>query len=175
MIVARENAEYYGLPEATREKKQFVRRPEKHKMVRKDQLVLTGLVILCFCSFIVIAFYFAKMLAIGYQLSMAEKELALLRVESHDLYTEINQLTSLKNIEDIAVNRLGMVKPQNDRIVVVQKVEAKVPAGTEAGVVAEEKKNESKGRDAEKQREQNWLINAFAKMVDTLEDSIKSG
>jgi cell division protein FtsL len=133
-------------------------------------------VLLSFCCCLIIACYYAQVLITGYRISTAEKELARLRVESHDLYARVNQLTSLENIEAIAVHKLGMVKPQNDRIVVVQQV-SPVEQPTPATGVGGAGKAQTGIFDnpAEKQREQNWLIRTFADMVGRLEASIQTG
>ncbi|AGL02988.1 cell division protein FtsL [Desulfoscipio gibsoniae] len=177
MIVAREKAEYYGLPEMPVQNKHMRRRQAVRGLLRKERLSLTGLVLLCFCCCAIIAFYYAQVLITGYQISTAEKELTRLRVESHDLYAKVNQLTSLENIEAIAVHKLGMVKPQNDRIVVIQQVNPVQQqtdiaindddAGKTLAVIPD--------RPEEKQREQNWLIRTFADMVGRLGASIQTG
>ncbi|TYO95922.1 cell division protein FtsL [Desulfallas thermosapovorans] len=177
MIVAREKTEYYGLPE----KPSRSRRPRKgaamRGLLRKERLALTGLVLLGFSCCLVIAFYYTQVLITGYRISMAEKELARLRVESHDLYTEVNQLASLENIEAIAVHELGMVKPQNDRIVIVEqagpvKQQAVASNDAEDGQAETVTLNDPK---EEQQRGQNWLIKTFADMVGKLEASIQTG
>jgi cell division protein FtsB len=175
LIVAREKAEYYGLPQLPKEKRQT---PGKQglRLVRKERLALTGMVLLLFCSCMVIAFYYAQVLITGYRLNKAEQELALLRTESHDLYARVNQLSNLEYIEAVAVHRLGMVRPQNDRVVVVEAVE---PAGQKpaAGTVAagEPAKKDDRETAAGARREQNWVIRAFADMVGRLESSIRTG
>lgn len=176
MIVAREKAEYYGLPEMPAQDKRIRRRPAVRGLLRKDRLALTGLVLLGFCCCLIIAFYYAQVLITGYRIGTAEKELARLRVESHDLYAEVNQLTSLENIEAIAVHQLGMIKPQNDRIVVVQEVspaQQQMVANNEGDTGKAEA--DTLGRSVEKQQEQNWLLRTFADMVVRLEASIQTG
>lgn len=176
MIVAREKAEYYGLPEMPQQKRRPRSHTTKRRLVRREKLALTGLVLLLFITCAMIAFYYAQVLATGYQLNKAKSELALLRKESHYLYTEVNQLSSLKNIEYIAINELGMVKPQNDNIVTVNKTEPAAQTENAVAAAAEkETKKQSLGAASENQREQNWVIRAFTDMVGRLEASIHAG
>lgn len=174
MIVARENEEYYyGLPEQQPELVKRVRRRSVTRgLPRRDQLALTGLVLLSFCCCVIVAYYYAQVLIIGYQLNTAEEELTRLRVESHDLYAQVNQLTSLENIEAIAVQRLGMVKPQNDRIVVVQEAAPVINQAEHGDTV--QAGTGSPDSSMVKQREQNWLLRTFADMVSVWEASIQT-
>jgi len=175
LIVAREKAEYLGWAQLPEQKRRSGRRPAKQNLVRKEKLLLAGLVLVFFCSFVVIAFYYAQVLVTGYRLNQAQKELALLRKESHNLYTEVNELASLENIEYIAVHKLGMVRPQNDQVVLVQKVNPAEQAGKTSAVAADAPVNEKEQAAGQKQREGNWVIRAFADMVGRLEASIHTG
>lgn len=172
MIVAREKAQYYSLPELPGEKERPRRRPERRSLVRKEKMALTGLVVLFFCASVLIAFYYAQVLATGYWLNKTEGELAQLRKESHDLYTRVNQFSSLENVEALAVTQLGMVKPQYDQVVLVQSVAPVEQNSTAAGKTGI--KEESQQVAGEKDG-QNWVIRAFTKMVGRLEASIHAG
>ncbi len=176
MIVAREKAEYYGLPEMPKQGRGARRRSKPRGLPRKDQLTLTGLVLLSFCCSMIVVFYFAQVLITGYRMNLAETELTKLRVESNDLYAKVNQLTSLENVEAIAVHKLGMVKPQNDRIVVVQEASPVINQAVAANDGdAGRAGSSSLDRPVQKQREQNWLIRTFADMVSMWEASIQAG
>jgi cell division protein FtsL len=152
------------------------RRPAVRGLPRKDQLALTVLVLLNFCCCVIVAFYFAQVLLTGYRINIAERELTRLRIESNDLYGQVNQLTSLENVEAIAVHKLGMVKPQNDRIVVVQEaspVEKQTVAAND-GNTGRAGSN-AQAISVQKQRGPNWLIRTFADMVSMWEASIQAG
>lgn len=175
MIVAREKTPYYDLPELPVDEKKQRRRQAGRRPLRKEQLALTGLVVLFFCTSVLIAFYYAQVLVIGYKLNKAESELAQLRKESHDLYTRVNRLSSLENVEALAVNRLGMVAPCNDQVILVQSV-APPKENAEPAVAATEPENRAvAGKAAGSESEQNWVIRAFTKMVGRLEASINTG
>ena len=173
MIVAREKPQYYSLPKMPGEKKQPQSKPVRRSLKWKDKLALTGLVGLFFCSSLLIAFYFAQVLTTGYLLNNTETDLVQLRKESHDLYIRVNQFTSLENVEVLAVNRLGMVKPVNDEVIMVQSV---VPPKLPAAASADGNGVEHELRQVtDEKREQNWVIRAFTKMVGHLEASINAG
>ncbi len=172
MIVAREKPQYYSLPELPGEKKQPREKPVKRSLKWKEKVALTGLVGLFFCSSLLIAFYFAQVLATGYLLNEAERDLVQLRKESHDLYARVNQFTSLENIEVLAVSRLGMVQPENDQVILVQSVAPpEPPAVADATGAGEQELRQT----ADEKRGQNWVIRAFTEMVGQLEASIKAG
>jgi len=149
------------------QERQEIRRKAAHGLPRQDQLVLTGLVLVCFLSCVVVAFYFAQVLITGYRVSAAEKELTRLRIESNDLYAKVNQLASLENVEAIAVHKLGMVKPDNNRIVLVHGAGAPATQNAASKQIAD--------GAGQTQRQSSWLIRTFSDMVSMWETSIKAG
>ncbi|WP_027366040.1 septum formation initiator family protein [Desulfotruncus alcoholivorax] len=173
MIVAREKAEYYGLPEQPEKKRRARVRPLSEQLAMKDRIMYTGLVVIIFCSCAVIAGYYAQVLATGYKINAVEKELSLLRTESNGLFAEVNEISSLDYVETVAVNKLGMVRPANDEVVVVQAVSQAGPKSSApaAGRSVAGNKPETKqaGRDG------NWMIKAFSKMLGRMEQSIQTG
>lgn len=173
MIVAREKPQYHSLPELPGKKKQPLREPVKRYLKWKEKFALTGLVGLFFCSSMLIAFYFAQVLATGYLLNETENDLVQLRKESHDLYARVNQFTSLENIEVLAVNRLGMVQPESDQVILVQSMAPpEQPAASDTDVAGA---GQTPMQAADGKHGQNWVIRAFAKMVGHLEASISAG
>lgn len=169
MIVAREKVQYHSLPEVPAVKERPRRRPARRNLVRKEKIALTGLVVLFFCTSVLIAVYYAQVLATGYLLNKTQGELAQLRKESHDLYTRVNQFSSLENVEVLAVNRLGMVKPQSDQVILVQ---SPAPAARTSSIADPAG---GTGQMAAEKHEPNWVIRAFTKMVGRLEASIHAG
>lgn len=182
MIVAREKTEYYGLPQTPVKKEHTSSQRQTTRLVRKDRLALTGMVFLVFCSCVIISYYYAQVFSTGYRLNKAQQELNLLRTESHDLYTKVNQLSSLGYIEMAAVHKLGMVVPDNDDIVLVQApVSTQLPAETEMATTAGSKVDEPgvgskkvSGKETKVRDGQNPMIRAFADMVERLEKSIRT-
>ena len=173
MIVAREKAEYYGLPEQPEKKRRTRVRPPSAHMAMKDRIIYTGLVAIIFCSCAVIASYYAQVLATGYKINDAEKELSLLRTESNGLYADVNEISGLAYVETVAVKKLGMVRPANDEVVVVQAVSQ---AGLKSAAPAADRNAAgNKAEVKQTERDGNWMIKAFTKMLGRMEQSIQTG
>ena len=123
-------------------------------------MVLAG-----FLLSVLIIYSHSQVSNLGYQISRLEKELALLRVENHDLEGEVQRLASLDRIERIAVERLGMVKPDSDNVLIVElagkNVKESVDIPEQGNAVALSSTGEEK---------QNRLIRAFTEMVNRLEN-----
>jgi len=129
---------------------------------------LSGLILAGFLAGLVVTYYYSQVLALGYKINRLEKELALLRVENHDLDEEIRRLASLERVEYLAVNKLGMVKPDSSNILVVAVAGKALPVsgpelktGTNNGSLP--------GKD------KNHLIRAFSELVNRLENRLKPG
>lgn len=166
MIVAQEKTGYYRLPEDVPRPKKTSRK----KLYRKNhRLALIGLVFASFLVGVAITVYCSQIIALGYQITRLEKELALLRIENHSLDEEIQQMTSLGRVEFLAVNKLGMIKPDNNNILVVtldgasQLTETPDPAADEGQVAGH--------TPAEK--EKNRLLRAFDELLNRLENTIR--
>lgn len=116
MIVAQDKTGFYGLP-ADRP------RPRKNRKLkhssRGPKYLLIGMVLFSFALGILTTYFHARVYALGYQISSLQEELALLRVEKHDLDERVQQLASLDRIETLAVNKLGMVKPDSSNVLML--------------------------------------------------------
>lgn len=166
MIVAQEKTGYYGLSgEAPRPKKN---RRRKHAL-RGHRLTLTGLVLAGFLVGVLITYYYSQVLALGYQISRLEKDLGLLRVENHSLDGQIHRLASLERVESVAINKLGMVKPDSNNVLIVA-VAGKTPQASDAGVKAGQVADISPAGE-----EKSRLIRAFTELVNRLENRIWLG
>ncbi|SFG27717.1 Cell division protein FtsL, interacts with FtsB, FtsL and FtsQ [Desulfotomaculum arcticum] len=170
MIVAREKAEYYGLPEQPEKKRRTRMQP---RLAIKDRIIYTGLVAIIFCSCAVIASYYAQVVATGYKINAAEKELSLLRTESNGLFADVNEISSLAYVETVAIKKLGMVRPDNDQVVVVQAVNQ--PGLKGAAPAANKNAAGNKAGTKQSERDENWMIKAFSKMLGRMEQSIQTG
>ncbi|MFZ5596334.1 MAG: septum formation initiator family protein [Bacillota bacterium] len=117
MVVAQEKYQQYSLPE---EVVRVNRRPGRNRLPRKGKLTLTGLVLLTFCTGLIIAYYYSQVLWSGYRTYSLKKELETLRQDTVALEEEIDRLNSLDRIEYVATNKLKMVKPGSRDVVVVK-------------------------------------------------------
>ncbi len=62
-----------------------------------------------------------KIVRLGYQIEAMESEKKELERENRSLRIEASSLTASARIEEIAINRLGMIRPAKDNIVVVKR------------------------------------------------------
>ncbi len=167
MIVAQEKTGYYKLSEDAPPKKK-----SKFKAApKRPRLAIIGLVLAGFLTGVMITVYCSQVITLGYQITRLEKELALLRVENHNLSEEVQKMTSLERVEAIAVGKLGMVKPDNNNILVV----------TVDGINQQKGTNENgsiRGQDTDNDyaaQEKIPLLRAFTELVNRFEDKILTG
>ncbi len=62
-----------------------------------------------------------KIVRLGYQIEALEREKKELERENRSLRIEASSLASPARIEEIAVKRLGMIRPPKDNVVVVKR------------------------------------------------------
>jgi len=166
LIVAREKTGYYRFSIAAPGPKKI----RKIKSVSGGaRLALTSLILACFMVGVLITYYYSQVFALGYQINRLQRELAVLRVENHNLEEEVRRLTSLERVEYLAINKLGMVKPDSNNILVVTVAgeTPPVPAPNPDGGPAVD----SSPAGEEKSR----LIRAFTELVNRLENKIWLG
>ncbi len=166
MIVAQEKTGYYRLSEdAPRPKKIAWGKlfPKNHR------LALIGLVFAGFLVGVSITVYCSQVIALGYQITRLEKELALLRIENHSLDNEIKRMTSLERVEYVAVNKLGMVKPDENNILIVT-----VPGLNQPTESPDSGMNEGQvSGNTPAEKEKSRLIRAFDELVNRLENKVR--
>jgi len=167
LIVAQEKTGYFKLSEEAPRPKKYSWR--KKSFSKNHRLVLIGLVLAGFLVGVSITVYCSQIITLGYQITSLEKELALLRIENHNLNEEIKSLTSLERVEYLAVNKLGMVRPDENNILVVTVPGKNQPAGT-SGAAADEGQVDAVTPDG---KEKNSLIRAFDELVNRLENTIR--
>ena len=167
MIIAQEKTGHsrFSYEEAPRPKKNRRRK----RVTVWHRFMLTGLVLAGFMVGLVIIYYYSQVFALGHQINCLEKELVSLRVDNHNLKEEIQRLASLDRVEYLAVNKLGMVKPDSSDILIVA-VTDKTPPITETKPMAGETAGISPAGEGK-----NRLIKAFTELVDRLENKIWLG
>lgn len=182
MIVAREQAEYYSLPDEPNQSRSPRRR--SGGLPKGQRLMAAGLVFLFFATGIVIAFYFAQVAATGYRIHKVDQDLAQLRKETHGLHSEISRMDSLERVEAVAVSRLGMVRPEVDQVVRIKtdldtaatilatnnNLDAASTEGPVATGAVPEATN-SVGSEGER----NWVIQAFVDLFGQMEYRLRNG
>lgn len=166
MIVAQEKKGYGVLPDE-------LSRPAPRRRPRRvpsgQKFALICLVVAGFLLAALVIFYYAQVAALGYQISRMEEDLARLRVEKDSLDAEVQKLASLDRIELVAVNKLGMVKPDGQNVLLVTidspKTVTTTASSGQAADVAEKKPGSAR----------NQLIQAFTDLVNRLESRARPG
>ena len=69
-------------------------------------------IILCICSLIFVVWSRIQVTQLGYQLSQASQEQERLLQQNSQLKIEEATLKTLERIEDLALNQLGLKKPE---------------------------------------------------------------
>lgn len=163
MILAQEKTGYYGMSIEKPVRKRVIR---FKGLTRGRRIALTGMVLVGFLLGVLIIYCHSQISTLGYQISCLDKELAILRVENHNLEGEVRRLASLDRVERIAIERLGMVKPDSDNVLVV---EVAVNDVQEPSGVSEQRQAVALSSTGEEK--QNLLIKAFTEMVNRLENN----
>jgi len=166
LILAQEKKNYYGLPEeysSPAPKRRLKRVPSGHK------LVLMGFVVAGFLLGALTIFYYAQVYALGSQINRMGNELARLRVENDGLDADVHKLAALDRIEQIALNKLHMVKPDSRDVlhVAIENPAAGVPAAP-AGQAVHLAGNKQAGQ-------KNPLLQAFTDLVSQLSERARPG
>lgn len=134
------------------------------------KLALTGLVAAFFLVGMLITYYYSQVLSLGYQIGCLEQRLAVLRVENNNIDGEIKRLVSLERIESAAINKLGMVRPDNSDVLVVAVNGIIPPQASESEV-----NNIQVAGMFPAEKEKSPLIRAFTELVNRLENKIWLG
>ncbi len=159
MIVAKEQP-YYQSPPG--EKYSPVSRP-RPKVRPWERLVLTVLVLLIFALGILISIFYSLILITGYQITRMQKELAELEIQTRGLAEEVSRLSSLERVEAVATTRLGMVKPDERQVVLVQAANGAQDPPPESKPVEKPRADDTgKGRAP---KGQHWILQALTDLV----------
>lgn len=169
MILAKEKIDYH-VPEQPQTHQPKGRKITRQEIV-KHKLLSLAMVCCCFVMGMVVAYYYAQVAYVGYKIDCLQNNLADLRLESHGLEQDITKIVSLEHIENVAVNQLGMIKPDSDKIVLVsaQSTKPLTEVSAQQDTSKEQSRRESitlpeveKGLDNPK----NKIIQAFVQMVE---------
>lgn len=168
MILAKEKIDYH-VPEQPQKPKPQSRRVTRQEIIR-HKLLSIAMVCCCFVMAIMVAYYYAQVAYVGYKIDCLQNNLADLRLESHGLEQEITKIVSLGHIENVAVNQLGMIKPESDQVVLVSAQFSQ----QQPEVSQQDTSNEQSQReritlpDTGKRQDnsQNKIIQAFAQMME---------
>jgi len=162
LIIAQEKSDFSSLPDETGWP---VKRRRRRFVLRGPGLIVVGLILAAFFVGGLIIYYCSQMLILSYQISCLEKELAVLRVENQGLGEDISRLATIERLEYLAINKLGMIKPDSGNVLVVA-IDDKALHLSGTGE-QEEQATEISPAGGEK----SLLIKVFTELVSRLEDS----
>lgn len=173
MSVAQENFSYLPQQERQPEQTKSAQRLSK-RAVRRGRVLLIGCIFALFMIGVTVAYYFAQVSTVGYQISQLQNQLNALQTEQEYLETQANQLLSLQRIEAIATTKLGMVKPDPNEVVLVAALPTvpaegtKDPASKKVSSGVQENTLKKKDNHVEG-NSQSPVIEAFEKLVNRWE------
>lgn len=108
----------FVLPDYGQNKADYLRVVEKeHKnkqaALKKDKIVLVAGILCMFSLGLLYTFMAAKITMGGYTINSLKAEINTIETQNHRLTLEIEEKSSLKNIENIAKTKLGMIAPND--------------------------------------------------------------
>lgn len=158
MVAVQEQTKYASLPER-------INKPARQKrnvpLLRRQKLVITGLVLSVFISGIFVVFLYAQIVSTGYQIYKLRMQTASLDMQVKDLSEELERFSSLDRIEMVATTKLGMVRPDLKTMVVVRTEPAKKTTLENETSSSAEDKYLAGGAD----KKNNWVIKALVNLV----------
>ena len=158
MVAVQEQTKYTSLPERLNKP---ARQSRNASLLRRQKLVITGLVLSVFISGIFVVFLYAQIVSTGYQIYKLRMQTASLDMQAKDLSEELERLSSLDRIEMVATTKLGMVRPDLKTMVVVQTEPVKKTTLEDETSSSAENIHLAAGADKKK----NWVIEALVNLV----------
>lgn len=155
MIVARKQA-YQNLPE---ERRRLVIRSRPRARRSLKRLSLTAITLFYVGLAILTSILYARILLTGYQIVRAQKEVAALEVQTRSLMEEVSRLSSLERVEALAVSRLGMTKPDDRKLILVQ-----IEDSGNASPRTSASPGTSQVKEAPQER-YHWLLQALVELI----------
>ena len=146
---------------------------KKHFCVSRGQrLVFTGLVLASFLTGVLIACYYAQIFSMGYEMSKIKKQISSIQNESQNIEVEIIKLSSLDRVESMATQKLGMVEPGRDIVMVDAplKKENVVKSDVQQELTPVTIKN-TENVPSEKV---NWVIQSLTHLVSYLQQQVRT-
>lgn len=164
MVVAQERYEHYSLPE---EESRVIRRPKRNFVPGKAKYSLTFLVLMLFGTGMLIAYYYTQVAISGYEIAKLNEQIATLQQETDFLAEEVNSFNTLGRVEYLATNKLKMVKPDSNDIVVVK---ADLVADNNRGITAVSETGESQAQAGQQAQGHsaagnNKVVQAFVNLI----------
>lgn len=126
MILARERFEYFEQPLQ-------VNHPRRTKKVRRfkgrTRVLYTGIFLLAFLLGLGLTMRYVQVTTTGYEIVRMKKDMKAMEEDNQQLQMKVENMQSLVRIESVAVNKLGMIKPDPEAGVRFVPIEANENAG----------------------------------------------
>lgn len=108
MILARERFDYFEQPLQVNQ----TRRTKKVMRFRgRTRFLYAGIFLIAFLLGLGLTWRYVQVTATGYEIVRMKKELKAMELENQRLEMQLENLQTLERIESVAINKLGMVKP----------------------------------------------------------------
>ncbi|KUK65457.1 MAG: Cell division protein FtsL [Desulfotomaculum sp. 46_80] len=164
MVAVQEQSKYTSLPERLNKP---ARQSRNEFLSRRQKLVIVGLVLSVFIAGIFVVFLYAQMVNTGYQIYKLRMQTASLDMQVKDLSEELERFSSLDKIEMVATTKLGMVRPDLNKLVIIQTEPAEKATLTNETSPPAEKKSLADAADINN----NWVIQALVNLVANKSDT----
>lgn len=99
--------------------RRIARKKQLHSRQAKQKLAMLGLVMACALAALTLVAHFTLIVRTNYELDRANRELMSLLEEQQSLRLQIAALRSPQKLEQIALNELGLVYPDQSQFVVL--------------------------------------------------------
>lgn len=156
MIVAEKQA-YQHLPG---ERRRLAVRPRARARRSLERLFLTAAILCCVGLAVLSSLLYARILITAYHISQVQKEVAALELETRSFAEDVSRLSSLERVEALAVRRLGMTRPDNRKLVLVQAENS----GNALPAAGEGSSTHLAGEEAPP-GQQHWLLQALVELI----------
>ncbi len=95
----------------------------------QTKLKLVGMVFCCFLLALAVVVQYSRVVGTTREISGREREIAQIQDNNRRLQLEVSRLSSLQRIEEIAVNELGMRRPESGQVVIVSEENQNIEVG----------------------------------------------
>lgn len=143
MIAAKRDvyANEYALPDYNGESQDYLQLVEredqtKQAVLRKDKIVLVVGILCMFSLALLYTFMAAKITMGGYTINSLKADIDTIENQNHRLTLEIEEKSSLKRIETLAISELGMIAPNGKDVCYVSMDTNILTASAEQGAQA---------------------------------------
>lgn len=170
LILAKEKYDYYDLEQISRPSTQ-VRKVRKLKYKKNPRTFAVIVVMTFFLMGLGLAARYAQLTTAGYKINNLKKQVSSLQNENDQLDLQVKKMESLNRIETIAVDKLGMQKPnaqEGVQFLAIDPAENSKSKGNNTQLARNEQTTKSKAQ------KKTGLLQAFANLIDDWKGDAKA-